>query len=128
MAGGELVVGTLAREQRPGATLSPALVRTAVFPLAVAVVVVATPDGTGRSVDLENGIEYLERVDDERIVWASDAIPNEFEEAAIDDLTRFELGLFVGGAIGDADVIRRDRRIEERADPLPVAGCACNAV
>ena len=53
-AGGKLVVGAFAGQERPGAALSPAVVGAAVFALAVAVVVVAAPAGAEGGVDLES--------------------------------------------------------------------------
>ena len=93
VAGGQLVVGAFAGEQGPGAALSPAIVGAAVFPLAVAVVVVATPAGAIGGFDLEDVVDDFEGVDDERVVGAADAVADEFEEAGVDDLAGLEVVL-----------------------------------
>ena len=122
-SGGKLIVGALAGEQRPCAALSPAFVGAAVLPLAVAVVVVAPPAGAEGRVALEDGVDDLERVDDERVVGAADAVADKFEEACIDNLAGLEVLLLVRGAVGDMDVAGSDLVVVEglagsrRADP-----------
>ena len=83
-------MGAFAGEQRPCAALSPALVGAAVFALAVAVVVVASPAGAEGRVELEDGIDHLERIDDERVVGAADAVADELKEARVDNLAGLE--------------------------------------
>src|SRR5580704_9969359 len=48
-------------------------------------------------------VDNFEGVDDERVVGAADAVTDEFEEAGVDDLAIFEVSLFAGGAVGNAD-------------------------
>ena len=124
--GGELVVGAFAGEQGPCAALAPAFVGSAVLLLAVAVVVVAAPAGSEGSVDLEDVVDDLEGVDDEGVVGAADAVADEFEEAAVDDLAGFEVILFAGAAIGDVDACRGDLWVVEGLAGRQAGGCACS--
>ena len=68
--------------------------------------VVAAPAGAVGRLDLEDVVDDLQRVDDERIVGAADAVAHEFEEAGVDDLARLEVVLLAGGAVGDVDGAR----------------------
>src|SRR5581483_7669952 len=113
VAGGELVVRALAGEQRPGAALPVANVRTAVFALSVAIVVVAAPARTVGGVDLEDVVDDFEGVDDQRVVGPADAVADELEEAAVDDLAGFKLVLLAGLAVRDVDHAGRDGWVVE---------------
>src|SRR5678816_1460045 len=58
--GRQLVVPPLSREQRPGMSVSPSLIGPAIFPLPVAVVVVASPAGAERGVYPEDRVHHAE--------------------------------------------------------------------
>ncbi len=96
-------MGSFASKQWPCASLAPAVVRTAILLLTVAVVVVAAPAVAIRGLDLQNVIDDFERIDDERIVGAPDAVADEFEEAGIDDLAGLEVALLAGLAVVDVN-------------------------
>src|SRR5882672_4367753 len=76
MSGGNFVVTALAGQQRPWTPLSPTGVRSAVFSLAKAVMVVATPAGSIRRVHFEHSIDHAQRILNDWIVRAADAITN----------------------------------------------------
>ena len=120
-------MGTFAGEQRPGAALAPSFVWAAVFSLAVAVVVVAPPDGSAGRFDLEDGVDDLEAIYDERVIGAPDAIADELQKGPH---PRFR-------ALGSRPVhpergwrcgCNRERRWRRRRARLrPAAGCGCSA-
>src|SRR5947199_7969805 len=89
--GGELVMSTLSRQERPCAARTPSYVRAAIVPLAVAVVVVAAPAGAEWRLHLQHRVHHAERVLDERIPGSADSIANELEEPRVDDLLGGEL-------------------------------------
>ena len=121
-------MGALAGEERPGAALSKTDVGAAVFTLAVAVVVIAAPAEAVGRFDLQDVIDDLEGINDERIVSAADAIADEFQEAGIDDLAGLEVGAFAGLAVADVNHAGLDVGIVEglafggRADTHVVVG------
>src|SRR5436190_338752 len=86
--GGDFVVTALAGQKRPGTPLSPTVVRSAIFSLAKAVMVVATPAGSIRGVHLDYRINYAQGILNDRIVRTANAITNQFEKTGIDDLFR----------------------------------------
>jgi hypothetical protein len=59
-------------------------------------------------------VDDLEGLGDERVVGPADAVADQLEEAAVDDLAGVELGLLLRASVGDADVTWLDRRIVER--------------
>ena len=61
-AGGELVVGALAGQERPRPPDAGSVERAAVGVLAVAVTLIAMPRRTARRVDLERRVDDLDRV------------------------------------------------------------------
>src|SRR5437879_5808971 len=50
--------------------------------------VVPMPAWTGRCLDLQNGIDDAQRIDDQRIVGAANAVSHELKKSGIDDLLR----------------------------------------
>src|SRR5262245_63730480 len=86
MPGGEFVVCALTREERPRSADTPSSIRRSVGPLTVSIVVVPIPTWPRRHVDLQHGIDHLQRIDDYRIMRIPNSVPNELEEACIDDL------------------------------------------
>ncbi len=87
----QFIVGAFSGEQRPRPALAPAQERTAIVALSVAIVVVASPAGPDWSFHLQHVIDHLHRIDDERIVGTAHAVADQFQEAAIDHVTRFEI-------------------------------------
>src|SRR5207244_5940311 len=93
-------MASLSGEQRPSATLPPAFVRSPVLPLAISVVVVAMPAGTGRRLHLEHGVDDAQRVLDQRVVERADSVANQFEESRIHYILRWELKRLPRRAVG----------------------------
>src|SRR5689334_6906662 len=69
-----LVMPALACQQRPWASLTPARVRGTAFALAIAVMVISPPGRTVGSIDFQHGIDDTERVLNNRVVGATDAV------------------------------------------------------
>ncbi len=84
-ARGQLVVGPLAGEQRPRAPAPPAQVRPAIVALAVAVMVIAAPNGSRRRFDPQAVIDDPQRILDQWIAGLADAITHQFEKTGVDD-------------------------------------------
>src|SRR5213076_1898765 len=68
VAGGQLVMSTLARQKRPGSPPPPAQKRAAVIALAIAVMVVAPPTGASRCFDPQYAVDHAERIFDEWVI------------------------------------------------------------
>src|SRR5579863_1466662 len=79
-------MGPLAGQKRPGPTLAPALVRPAVRPLAVAIMIVPPPAGPKRGVDFKDCINHLERIFNQWTTGLVDPVPDELQESGIHDL------------------------------------------
>ena len=94
-------MAALASEQRPRAADAPSDEGAAVVALAVAVVVVTTPAGTGGKIGLEDGVDHAQRILDQRIAALADAVADQFKETAIDDLARREVALRTGRAVAN---------------------------
>src|SRR5438105_2341744 len=63
---------------------------------AVAVVVVAIPDWTIRTINLDYGINHAERLLDQRISGRSNPKANQLEKSCVDDFTLVPGAAFVG--------------------------------
>src|SRR5215831_3962216 len=99
VTGGNFVVTALSGQQGPGTALSPTCVRAAVFSLAKAVMVVATPAGSIRRVHFEHRIDYAQRVLYERIMSTANPDTNQFKKTGIDNLLRRKLNPRAGRLI-----------------------------
>src|SRR5262245_33069422 len=84
-AGGKLIVTTFARQQRPGPSYSPTLIRLAIVALAITIVIVSAPAWAERRLNLEHSIDDSQLILDERIVRAANSITNEFQKTRIND-------------------------------------------
>src|SRR6266567_608977 len=71
IAGGQLIVGALAREQRPWTPETGAVECRAVLVLTVTVAVVAPPTWTRGQIGLENGVDHANGIENARIVRRS---------------------------------------------------------
>src|SRR5882757_6325351 len=114
MAGAQFVVSSLAGQDRTRAPLTRSIVGIPIFLLAVAVVVVTPPRVPERRFDLQTMIDYLQRIDDQRIVSAPNAVPHQFEKACVDYLARLEVRLLARLAIVDMNPARGKRWIVKR--------------
>src|SRR6267142_557159 len=99
MSGGDFVVTALAGQQRPWTPLSPTCVRSAVFSLAKAVMVVATAAGSIRRINFKHSIDHAQRILNDRIVRTTDPDTNQFEKTGIDDLFRRKFNTRAGRLI-----------------------------
>jgi hypothetical protein len=89
--GGDFVVASLAGQQRPCATSAPIPKRLAVWPFAVAVVIVAAPTGAERRIDLEHGIHHAKGVPDDRVVRIADSVAHQFQKTGVHNIFRGKL-------------------------------------
>jgi len=78
----------LSGEERPGAPHARPVEGRAVRVLAVAVVRVAMPHRTGGGLDLQEGVDDADGVDDPRIVGGTQAEPDQGQRVCGDDLLR----------------------------------------
>src|ERR1700710_2504689 len=104
----------LSCQQRPWASLSPALVGTAVFPLAVTVMVVPSPTGTKGRIHLQHVIDDLQRINDQWIVGPPNSVSHQLQKPAIDHLPRLKDIPLPGSPIGDSERPHRNTGIVER--------------
>ena len=105
---------TLAHQDRPGSALPEVDERTPIFSLAIPVMVVATPARTVRRFDFEDFVDHLQRFHHQRIVRPPNAIPDQFQEPAIDHLARLKRVLLPRRAVGNVDLPRRNLRVVKR--------------
>src|SRR6185437_3879057 len=82
---------------------SPGGERATIVVLAVAVVSVTAPAGSGGKFSFQNGVDYAQRVFDQRLSGPPDAVTHQFEKARIDDFGGGKICAFAGGAIADRD-------------------------
>jgi hypothetical protein len=100
IAGRDLVMRTLAGQQRPRPADSDAVERPAVHMLAIAVAVVTMPARSGRQLDLQQGIDYTQRIADTRIVRCAQAEAHQRQCVGTDQQRR-RLAALIGRAILD---------------------------
>jgi hypothetical protein len=98
---GELIVTPLACQQGPEPSFTPALKGPSVRTQAIAVVIVATPAGTVRSNDLQDGVHNTERVFDQCVSRGSDAVANQFQKSAVDHFLRGKVYAFAWRPVAD---------------------------
>src|ERR1700746_744412 len=94
-SGSDLVVPAFTCQQGPRAPSAPAEKGVAVLSLAIAIMVIAPPAGAMGSFDLQHCVNNADRVVNDGIVRAANAVTNEFEETGINDFSR---GKFVASA------------------------------
>ena len=86
MTGREFIMRSLSGQQWPRSSLSPLNVRSAVRPLAIAVVIVAAPTRACRGIHLERCIHHAQARQDQRVISGKDAITNQLQKSRIDDV------------------------------------------
>jgi hypothetical protein len=101
-------------KQGPAAPFTGTDERSAVLTLPVSVVVVATPARAGWRIHFERGIHDANRLPDHGIVSRPNAVPDQFEETRINDLSRWistieTLGSVVHGQGEASGIIHRQR-------------------
>src|SRR5262245_32646194 len=99
--GRKLVMTALAGQKRPCSAFSKTAIRSAIDTLPVSIVVVSSPAGTVGSFDFQQRINYTQRVLKQRITSLANAITHQFEESAIHNILRGELGSLTGSAVAD---------------------------
>src|ERR1700693_114399 len=99
LAGGQFVMASFSRKQRPAATFSGAHERSAVLALTVAVIVVAPPAGARWRLHLKRGIHHSNGIADHRIVRGPNAIADQFEETRINDFSRRKRAIEALGSV-----------------------------
>src|SRR5665213_4485466 len=77
---------SLAGQKRPGPSLAPLNVRTAIGPLTIAVVVVATPAGTRRSLRFEICIDNPQAFRDQWIAGGINSITDQLQKTRVDNI------------------------------------------
>src|SRR6201996_104273 len=98
---GQLIMRAFADQQWPWAPFTPPLKRTAVFPLSIPVMVVAVPAWPLRRLDFQYLIDHLQRIDDQRIIRAPDAVPHQFQKAPVHNSTSLKLVTHARPSIGN---------------------------
>jgi hypothetical protein len=101
-------------KQGPAAPFTGTDERSAVLTLPVSVVVVATPARAGWRIHFERGIHDANRLPDHGIVSRPNAVPDQFEETRINDLSRWistieTLGSVVHGQRTPSGITHRQR-------------------
>jgi len=97
-------VATLAGQQRPDASRAPPLIRTSIVALPVAIVVIAVPARTEGRFHFEHRVDNTERIHNDRVVGASNAVANQFEKTGVDDFLRRIDAACAGCAVGKGDL------------------------
>ena len=90
--------------------------------------VVPAPAIAERRLDLQAMIDYLQRIDDERIVGAANAVPHQLQKTCVDDLARLEIHSLSGLAVVDVDPSRGQRPDCKTARPQPEDVSACSGI
>src|SRR5229473_560512 len=88
----ELVVGTLAGQQRPRSTDSCPIEGAAVSVLAVSIAVVPMPQRSEWRGDFQNAINHANGIDDPWIVWRSQSEPDKSERIWADEFADRRVG------------------------------------
>src|SRR5215472_6029589 len=88
MSRGDFVMTALTGQQRPGTPLSPTRVPGPVIALAKAIMIIPAPARSVRRVHFEHRIDDAQRIFDDRMVRAANAVTNQLEKTAVNNLFR----------------------------------------
>src|SRR5215469_7662558 len=99
---------TLACQQRPSSPASGAVIRAAVIVLAIAVAIVAMPHWTTGCLSLEQRVGDAERVEDQRIMSATQTEANELQKLGANELVAGDAATI--GTVVDGDHLMKDLR------------------
>src|ERR1700684_4366984 len=110
----QFVMTPFSSKQGPAAPFTGTDERSPVLTLPVSVVVVAAPASAGWRVHFERCVHDANRLPDDGIVCRSNAVPDQFEETRINDLSRWirtieALGSVVHGQREPSGILHRQR-------------------